>query len=406
MCGLIKFEYKKLWNKVSIVTVIALCILSSLHTFIYLNIQWRTVDQDGEVVNGLGAYRVLLEASKDIEGAMDEAYLKNLVEKYEASIDKQYMDEHRGFLGTGGMTKYMFPNYFINYAYYGQYMSNGNDKIGLDYEFLSSEEQFYQKYGEAALEHILFENEFAGITKFTEQQKEVLEEKIAGLQTPFKVAYWHGLSNFMNWYNIEYPVFFVALAFMLACVYAKDSFSGINELVLSSGNGRKEDFMARCIAGNLFMATVYLVFVGVLVTEHGAIASPHGWQASAQTYWYNCIYNISIGSGILLKLAGGLLGGLVVGNLIMLISMAIKNVRITSIISVVFIIVLINASSTYSQIKLLFPLQFSSDAVVTDFFVIGDILMPYYILIVFLTIIYVSVIIWLMQLSIKRYYLN
>ena len=67
MRALVKFEYRKLWNRVSIVAVTAICILSTLHTFIYLdmNSQWRAIDKDGEVVSGLASYRALKEASKD-----------------------------------------------------------------------------------------------------------------------------------------------------------------------------------------------------------------------------------------------------------------------------------------------------------------------------------------------------
>ncbi len=193
MRTLVQFEYRKLWNKVSIVAVMAMCILSTLHTFIYLdmNSQWRSIDKNGEVVSGLASYRALKEASKEIEGTVDGRYLQDLKKQYESSADKQYLDEHRGFLGTGGMTKYMCPNYFINYAYYSYYMSNGNSKMGLD-------------------------------------------RKIAGIDTPVRVAYCQGISNFMNWYDLEYPVFFVVVAFALACTYAKDSLSGINELTLSA----------------------------------------------------------------------------------------------------------------------------------------------------------------------------
>ena len=49
MRTLVQFEYRKLWNKVSIVAVMAMCILSTLHTFIYLdmNSQWRSIDKMG-----------------------------------------------------------------------------------------------------------------------------------------------------------------------------------------------------------------------------------------------------------------------------------------------------------------------------------------------------------------------
>lgn len=242
MRTMVKFEYRKLWNWVSIAAVIAMCILSTLHTFIYLNMkgQWRAIDTNGEIVSGLGSYRALKEACKEIEGTMDDEYLRNLLEQYAVSVDKQYLDENRGFLGTGGMTKYMYPNYFINYAYFSYYMSNGNNKMGLDYDFLKSEESFYQKYREAVKEQLMYENQYAGLVKFTDTQIEVLNQKIVGIDTPVRVAYCQGISNFMNWYDLEYPIFFVVLAFALSCTYAKDSSSGVSELTISSAKGRKK----------------------------------------------------------------------------------------------------------------------------------------------------------------------
>lgn len=405
---LVKFEYWKLWNRVSLVTVIAMCILSTFHTFVYLNLnsQWRAIDTNGNIVSGLTSYRVLKEASKEIEGIVDGEYLQNLKEQFALSADKKYMDEHRGFLGTGGMTKYMYPNYFINYAYYSYYMSNGNDKVGLDYDFLDSEEEFYKKYREAVREQIMYENQSAGLTKFTDSQIEVLDQKIAEIDTPVRIAYCQGISNFMNWYNLEYSVFFIVLAFVLACTYAKDSSSGINELTLSTVRGRKKDFRARWIAGNLFTISVYLIFVGILLIEHGAVATFEGFEASAQTYWFNCIFNISIGMGMVLKIVGGLLGALVFANFTMLLSCILKNSKMVAISAVLIVIALTKLSNTYSQIKLFYPLQFSSDAVVKGFFFCGKILVPYIVVVLFLTIIYIGLIVFLLRRINKKYYLN
>lgn len=408
MGALVKFEYRKLWNKVSVVTVIAMFVISSLHTFIYLdlNSQWRAIDKDGEIVSGLAAYRALKEASKDIEGVMDGKYLKSLKDKYELSTDRKYLDEHKGFLGTGGMTKYMYPNYFVNYAYYSYYMSNGNDKIGIDYDFLDSEERFYKKYREAVRDQLLYENKYEGLLKFTKQQLEVLDKKIAEISTPVKVAYCQGISNFMNWFNLEYPVFYVVLAFTLACTYAKDSLSGVSEISLSAANGRKKDFRARWIAGNLFAASVYLIFIGVLLAEHGAAATFSGFGASAQTYWFNCIFNINIGTGMVLKIAGGLLGALVFANFTMLMSCVFKNIKPASAVSVLAALALTKLSGTYSQIKLLYPLQFSTDAVVKDFFFFGKILIPYAAVVMLLTIAYIGLFGFCLGRMNRKYYLN
>lgn len=408
MGALVKFEYRKLWNKVSVVTVIAMFVISSLHTFIYLdlNSQWRAIDKDGEIVSGLASYRALKEASKDIEGVMDGKYLKSLKDKYELSTDRKYLDEHRGFLGTGGMTKYMYPNYFVNYAYYSYYMSNGNDKIGIDYDFLDSEERFYKKYRESVRDQLLYENKYGGLLKFTKQQLEVLDKKIAEISTPVKVAYCQGISNFMNWFNLEYPVFYVVLAFTLACTYAKDSLSGVSEISLSAANGRKKDFRARWIAGNLFAASVYLIFIGVLLAEHGAAATFSGFDASAQAYWFNCIFNINIGTGMVLKIVGGLLGALVFANFTMLMSCVFKNIKPASAVSVLAALALTKLSGTYSQIKLLYPLQFSTDAVVKDFFFFGKILIPYAAVVMLLTIAYIGLFGVCLGRMNRKYYLN
>lgn len=406
MRTLVKFEYWKLWNQISLVAVIAMCILSTLHTFVYLNLnsQWSAIDTKGNIVSGLASYRALKEASKEIEGIVDGRYLKNLKEQFSHSADKKYLDEHRGFLGTGGMTKYMYPNYFINYAYFSYYMSNGNDKVGLDYDFLDSEEEFYKKYREAVREQIMYENQYAGLTMFTESQIEVLDQKITEIDTPVRIAYCQGISNFLNWYDLEYPVFYIVLAFVLACIYAKDSSVGINELTLSAAGGRKKDFRARWIAGNLFTISVYLIFVGVLLAEHGAVATLEGFGASAQTYWFNCIYNISIGMGMLLKIIGGLLGALVFANFTMLLSCILKNIKTVSLSAILTVIALMKLSNTYRQIKLFYPLQFSSDAVVKGFFFCGRMLIPYIVVVLFLSIVFIGVMVVLLGKISNKYY--
>lgn len=408
MWTMVKFEYRKLWNRVSLVAVIVMCIISTFHTFVYLNMngQWRAISTEGEIVSGLSAYRVLKDASKDIEGVADDTYLQKLKKQYENSVDKQYLDEHRGFLGTGGMTKYMYPNYFINYAYYSYYMSNGNDKMGLAYDFLDSAEKFYQKYREAVKEQILYENQYAGLMKFTDSQIEALDQKITEMDTPVHIAYCQGISNFMNWYDIEYPLFFVVYAFALSCVYAKDSPSGINELTLSSAKGRKKDFRARWTAGNLFAASTYLLFVSVLLIEHGAVGTFGGFGASAQTYWFNCIFNISIGAGMMFKIVGGLCGTLVFANFTMLLSCLFRNSKIAAVFSTVMAGTLVKLSDTYCQIKLLYPNQFSSDAAVHSFFFLGRIIVPYMIVVLFLAVAYIGIFTYLLGRKDKKYFIN
>lgn len=406
MMTLIKIEYKKIWNKITITATVAMCIIISLHTFIYLNLQWRTIDENNQIISGLKSYRALKTASEDLEGFMDDNYIQKLKSMYDASFDKEYLEEHRGYLGTGGMTKYAASNYFINFAYYGPYMSNGNDKMGLDYEFLSSEKFFYDKYKEAVEELLLTENEWNGLYPYSEEQITVLKQKIDGLETPFYVGYHQGLANIRNWYFLEYPIFFVVIAFILAAMFAKDSPSGLNELTLSSKNGRRKDMNARWIAGNLLAVTVYLIFIALLVLEHGSIASLHGWNVSAQIFWFSCLYNISIGTVLLILFACGLLGVLVMANLVMLLSIKLKNTKITTIAAVLIVWILERQSKTYNQVKLFNPIKFGSDSLIKEYFFVGNIAIPYYAIVILLVVLYIAFFYLLMRRSHKKYYLN
>ena len=50
MWTMVKFEYRKLWSRVSLVAVIVMCIISTFHTFVYLNMngQWRAISTEGK----------------------------------------------------------------------------------------------------------------------------------------------------------------------------------------------------------------------------------------------------------------------------------------------------------------------------------------------------------------------
>ncbi len=399
-------EYQKIWNGVTITSVVALCVLTVVFAIVTLNSQLRTIDKNGNIVYGLPSFRALKEAAKDVEGTMDGKFIQELIEKYDSSFDKKYLEENRGFLGTGGMTKYIVTNYVINYAYYGAYMSNGNDKIGLDYKFLDSEDSFYQKYKEAVKEHKLYVNELNGLFPYSAEQVSVLENKIEKIKTPFRVEYRTGLASINSYHKMEYPVFFILLAFCLSSIYAKDSNNGMDELILSSKYGRKKDMRARWIAGNLFTISAYLIFVGLLIIVHGSIASLHGLNASIQTMFFDSLYNINIGMGLLIIFFGGLLGVLVVANFVMFLSMKIKNSKVTTLAAIVMVVLLVRQTSTYSQIKLFNPIQFIGSELVVDYLFIGKMAVPHVVIVFLLASMYITVFQLFMKQSYKKYRIN
>lgn len=406
MKSLIKFEYRKLWNKVGITAVMTLLILTTVYTFAFIGVQTGTFDKNGKSVSGIATYRVLRETSKDLKGVMNGKYIRKLIKKYNASFEKKYLTspDHNGYAGMGGKTKYDDTNYLINYAYYGPYMSSGNEKLGLDYDFLKSEKSFYKKYKEAVYDTIVDSRVLP--QKITEKRSEALKKKVNQVKTPFKIGYVQGLFNVLNYYTNLYPVFFFTLAFALACTYAKNSNSGISELNLATRYGRRKNMQARWIAGNLFTVTVYLIFLAVLFAEHGAIATLDGWNVSAQEFCYWCVLNISSGTWLIIVFAEGLLGCLVIANMVMMLSIKIKRTKLTVAAGFIVIYYIVKIGSGYELSAWFSPLKFISDDVFVQYLFIGNFPISYLVIIPVLGMLYILISYSFTRGSFRKYRMN
>ncbi|MCI8549928.1 MAG: ABC transporter permease [Lachnospiraceae bacterium] len=396
-------EYRKLWNKVSAVAVVFMCVTAILHVLVYLNLQYRSIDKNGKIMEGLASYRALKEASEDLEGVMDGEYLRKLKDSYDNSFEKEYLAEHRGFLGTAGMTKYDVPNYCVNYAYFGPYMTNGNDKVGLDYEFLESEESFYRAYKEAVKESLAEDG------LYSEEQLVVLNEKADNMRTPFTTGYAQGLFNLMTWFNWDYSLVFFVLAFALAGLFSKDNTGGVTELTLSSKYGRGRNLNARWIAGNLFSASVYLIYLAVQILVNGAVGTLAGWNLSAQMLWCSCLYDMTLGEGLLIMFFGGLLGALVIGNVVMLFSVRLKNGKLAAVLAVIAVLLIRRTGSMeglYGTIEVLSPMHFGKSSLIWMYRFVGNMAVPCFVVVSVVAVFYVAVLYTGVRLSYKKYHVN
>lgn len=399
-------EYRKLWNKVSAVAVVAMCVVVVVHVFVFLNLQYRSIDSNGELVEGLASFRALEEASKDLEGAMDGEYIQKLIASYNNSFEKEYLAEHRGFLGTCGLMKYMVPNYFINFAYYGPYMTNGNDKVGLDYDFLESEESFYTAYKEATKESLADVGQWM---KYSDEQMRVINKKVDNLKTPFITGYLQGVLNLKFFFMRDYILVFFVLVFALAGLFSKGNTGGVTELTLSSKHGRRRNLNARWIAGNLFAASVYLIYLALQIILNGAIGTLTGWNIAAQMLWNDCIENMTFGDALLIMFFGGLMGALVVGNIVMLFSIKLKNVKLAVVFSVIAVLLIkTNVWVGLYSIKDLFnPMYFNTDWLFRGrYLFVGNIAVPYSVLVPVIAMLYVAVLYTGVRLSYKKYHIS
>ena len=314
------------------------------------------------------------------------------------------MAEHRGFLGTGGMMKYMDSNYFINYAYFGPYMSNGNEKVGLDYDFLESEESFYTAYKEAVKEEL----EEDGL--YSDEQLSVLNKKADNIRTPITTGYAQGLFNLRAWFIMDYSLVFFVLAFALAGLFSKDNTGGVTELTLSSKYGRRMNLNARWIAGNLFAASVYLIYLAVQIIVNGAIGTLAGWNLSAQMLWFDCLYNMTLGNGLLIMFFGGLMGTLVIGNIVMLFSIKLKNVKLAAVFSVIAVLLIRQTGGMdvwyYNILELFSPMYFETDSLIQRYLFVRNIAVPYLVAVPVVAVLYVAVLYTGVRLSYKKYHIN
>ena len=403
MFDLFKYEFKKLWNRLTKIAVGALVLIITVFTIItsYASQSVQVIKSDGEIVKGITAHRVLKEESLGIEGVLDTEYLENLVEEYNASEQKKV------FKDKPHMMKYRFINYFINAIHYGNNMMPFYGD--LDFDFLKSEEELYEAYKESLKLNIKETNYYSGVFKYTDKQMKMLKEKVEDLEFPLKVGYDKGLSNFVEAFCAYFTFLLIVLVFVLSTTFSKDTKSGVDELLLSSKFGRKKIMNVKLLVGNSMGVAIYGVYIGALLLVHGIFASLDGFGNSIQMYWINSLSNISFGMGILIMIFKGLLAVLIITNLVMLISIVCRNSKLGAGMSLVSLFMLIKLTYTGKLIQLIpNPIYWSTNlgGRMVDFevyYFIGDIMIPYTVIVVILSLVYLIIIRVLTVLAYKRY---
>lgn len=183
MFKLVKYEFRKMWSLLTIISIALLIILTVIFNVMgsYFHSTVQVIKNDGTIEKGVKAHFILRKESEDIKGILDDDYLKKLVKEYNSSEQKKV------FKDKPHMMKYRFVNYFINAINYGANMMPFYGD--LDFDFLNSEEEFYNKYKNYLEQTIKENNEYKGIKKYTDKQIEEIKRKINKLEFPLKVGY-------------------------------------------------------------------------------------------------------------------------------------------------------------------------------------------------------------------------
>lgn len=401
MSQLIKYEFRKIWTKLTIVSVISLVVVSTIFNFIAFFNSEIGITSDGQEVKGIKSFRAIKNQSKDIEGEINQKYLDNLVKEFNSSKEKQDFSERMKY----ELTKYKFSNLIINYANSG--INTYTNMLDLDFKFLESEEEFYNNYKKSLSEHIKFDNQ-KNWFKYKDNQMDEINQKIDKLDTPFRVDYYQGLEYFTWQYGSQYLFVVMVIGFALSSLFSKDSNNGIDELTLSSKFGRKKNMNARIIAGNIFALLVYTMFIVTLLIEIGTVASFNGWNQSIQNFLHTCLYNISAGDGLLIMILQGLIVILIIANLVMLISIKFKYSKLSTIISLASILLIERLTYTSNTLQLqLNPFYYAKSNIgFTTYYFIGDIMIPYAVAFIGVAAVYMLIIRFLTVRQYKKYKLN
>ncbi|MGP1567744.1 MAG: hypothetical protein ACTTHM_03405 [Peptoanaerobacter stomatis] len=389
---LLWYETKNCFNKNSILVMCLMVLVGILHCLIYLNLQYRTVTSDGKLVEGLPAFRVYYEISKDLDGVLDDTYLKKITKEYNESYEKYFLaNVDKGFLDTGGMMKYIKTNYLLNFPRLGVNFTNGNENMDLSYDFLKTADDYYKAYKKTLYESYLTFREWSGLKPFTEKEKQILKSKIEKLKTPFVIEDTWSLNNTDAYLHIEFSIMLFMVCIALSSLFAKDGINKISDMALSSKKGRSSYITARFFAGLIFTFVFAVIQFFAVYLVQGIIQGFDGFGASAQVGSSFCIWDISFGAVFIFRKIGFICGLLVVAGITMAVSIIVKRVKISIAVSSALTYFIMKISGGYDAWNFINPIRFNSYDVMTDVYFIFEVLVPYIVIILILTFIYLTI---------------
>lgn len=382
-------EVKHCFNKTSILVLCLMMLIGVLHSLIYLNLQYRTVTPNGELIEGLPAFRVYSEISKDLDGVLDDEYLQKLKKEYSRSYERMFLAEiDKGFLSTGGMMKYIKTNYLLNFPRLGINSGNGNENMDLCYDYLETADTFYAKYKETLYEALLTGRKWSGFREFTEKEKQILRKRIEQMKTPFQIKDMWPIANTKSYLHREFFIMVFMLCFSLSSMFTKDGINKVSDTALVSLYGRNRYIAVKFLSGLIF--TVVFAFAQILVVYlvQGIIQGFEGWNGSVQVIDCFCLLNIKIGAGFLLWCSGMLCGLLVVSGMTMMVSMLVKRVRVAIIVTSTVLYFIMKISGGYAKWRILSPFHFTSFDIINDLHPLFGTLVPYIVVVLLLTAVY------------------
>ena len=246
---------------------------------------------------------------------------------------------------------------------------------------------------------------------YNEKQIGAIVNKAENVKTPFYYAYnkgWHQIDYNMG---ITFYVFLIYIAFMFCDFFAKDSENGIEQMALSTQESRRSLFIRKLHAAVIFSSVAYLCYVGLLLIYHGIIYSLHGGNSSVQFLEGLYIFSLTTWQAMFIKIIAGYFATMVITHLILFLSALIKRGKVALLICGIYLYLVNDYGASVSNVvqKLMYfmPQRFIHQVLSTNkLTVIGSFVIPYAVIAILLSIVYMLILRLASKIVMKHYYIS
>jgi ABC-type transport system involved in multi-copper enzyme maturation permease subunit len=360
------------------------------------------LDDAGNPHSGFGAWRILKE--RTAEGLVTEEFLFAMRDRYQTGVDKKFIEGEVDTERRLGL-RLVFPqdqlHLTLNYAYSTDYSTAHND-------FNLTDAQITGFYDNRKNGLIAFLSEKTNGFSYTEAQIERIAEKAAAVDTPFVYRYSMGWQYLKFFLQITLWMFFIFLSFLFADVFSKNRPKGIEQIALSTKESRRKLPGCKIKAACISATVAYAVYIGLLSIFVLIVFSFHGRDVSVQI-GTRSVFSLNMLEESLIYVVMGWFAAIVATHFILFLSMIFRRGEVVLVISAAYFCLVetykMGIDETIRNVMPFMPQSFVVGLLDTEnLYFIGDFMLPYAVVALFLGALYIAFFRLSVQLLMKRYY--
>ena len=388
MYPVIKLEAKKILNRDNILIGCIFLLICLVKIFPYSQ-SLDMVTGEGDFCSGVAGWSQMKEEGMAYDGVLNQDHMRKVRDLYNSSKDKPFVEQTRSDEGDLGL-RLMFP-----FQWLANSMNFPYGELGMqDFSINLSDQQidtFYQNRLEGIKEFIGDSN-----GSYNDQEIDRIMDKASKVKTPFYYEYNEGWRYLGEFFEMTFYIFLIYLVFVLSSSMSQDSKIGLREMDLSTKKGRLGLYLSKVRAGQIFGTMAYLFYLLFLLLYNLMVYSLHGAHASLEFIDSPAIFNLSSWQAFAVQAFVGFWAMLAMVNIIVLFSVLFKRNKVTLFILGLFLIWVNKWSHSmvpWASILTYFtPQNFVTDTFsIFKVFVLGNQVLPYGLLGICLSLIYIAI---------------